>query len=172
MLRWKMLKRFFTDSYIYFGLIVKEFRQKEPITFQVLSHQLHLIKYIYIYEKKWHFRRATQSKSRRNIRALTTSKMLVLLTTLKRCSGTMDTKEWRVSGVILSHSSCKDVLRFSTAYSCRCLQNSPHILCFLFLSHSVCNMCRMRFCMNIPGKDVDLKAPYLFLCINAVITDV
>ncbi len=37
-----------------------------------------------------------------------------LFTTLKRRLGTEDTKWWSVSGVILSHSSCKQVLRWAT----------------------------------------------------------
>ncbi len=43
-----------------------------------------------------------------------------LFTTLKRRLGTEDTKWWSVSGVILSHSSCKQVLKVgnSTGSSC------------------------------------------------------
>ncbi len=43
-----------------------------------------------------------------------------LFTTLKRCLGTEDTKWWSVSGVILSHSSCKQVLRWATVRGLRC----------------------------------------------------
>ncbi len=48
-----------------------------------------------------------------------------LFTTLKRRLGTEDTKWWSVSGVILSHSSCKQVLRWATVRGLRC-----RILCF------------------------------------------
>ncbi len=55
-----------------------------------------------------------------------------LFTTLKRRLGTEDTKWWSVSGVILSHSSCKQVLRWATvtgsSLSHFALQNAPHIL--------------------------------------------
>ncbi len=43
-----------------------------------------------------------------------------LFTTLKRRLGTEDTKWWSVSGVILSHSSCKQVLRWATVQGLRC----------------------------------------------------
>ncbi len=43
-----------------------------------------------------------------------------LFTTLKRRLGTEDTKWWSVSGVILSHSSCKQVLRWATLRGLRC----------------------------------------------------
>ncbi len=43
-----------------------------------------------------------------------------LFTTLKRHLGTEDTKWWSVSGVILSHSSCKQVLRWATVRGLRC----------------------------------------------------
>ncbi len=43
-----------------------------------------------------------------------------LFTTLKRRLGTEDTKWWNVSGVILSHSSCKQVLRWATVRGLRC----------------------------------------------------
>ncbi len=43
-----------------------------------------------------------------------------LFTTLKRRLGTEDTKWWSVSGVILSHSSCKQVLRWATVWGLRC----------------------------------------------------
>ncbi len=43
-----------------------------------------------------------------------------LFTTLKRRLGTEDTKWWSVSGVILSHSSCKQVLRWATVRGHRC----------------------------------------------------
>ncbi len=39
---------------------------------------------------------------------------------LKRRLGTEDTKWWSVSGVILSHSSCKQVLRWATVRGLRC----------------------------------------------------
>ncbi len=44
----------------------------------------------------------------------------VLFTTLKRRLGTEDTKWWSASGVILSHSSCKQVLRWETVRGLRC----------------------------------------------------
>ncbi len=45
-----------------------------------------------------------------------------LFTTLKRRLGTEDTTWWSVSGVILSHSSCKQVLRWARwGLSCRIL---------------------------------------------------
>ncbi len=43
-----------------------------------------------------------------------------LFTTLKIRLGTEDTKWWSVSGVILSHSSCKQVLRWATVRGLRC----------------------------------------------------
>ncbi len=43
-----------------------------------------------------------------------------LFITLKRRLGTEDTKWWSVSGVILSHSSCKQVLRWATVRGLRC----------------------------------------------------
>ncbi len=43
-----------------------------------------------------------------------------LFTTLKRRLGTEDTKWWSVSDVILSHSSCKQVLRWATVRGLRC----------------------------------------------------
>ncbi len=43
-----------------------------------------------------------------------------LFTTLKRRLGTEDTKWWSVSGVILSHSSCKQILRWATVRGLRC----------------------------------------------------
>ncbi len=43
-----------------------------------------------------------------------------LFTTLKRRLGTEDTKWWSVSGVILFHSSCKQVLRWATVQGLRC----------------------------------------------------
>ncbi len=43
-----------------------------------------------------------------------------LFTTLKRRLGTEDTKWLSVSGVILSHSSCKQVLRWATVRGLRC----------------------------------------------------
>ncbi len=43
-----------------------------------------------------------------------------LFTTLKRRLGTEDTKWWSVSGVILSHSSCKQVLRWATVRGLLC----------------------------------------------------
>ncbi len=43
-----------------------------------------------------------------------------LFTTLKRRLGTEDTKWWSASGVILSHSSCKQVLRWATVRGLRC----------------------------------------------------
>ncbi len=43
-----------------------------------------------------------------------------LFTTLKRRLGTEDTKWWSVSGVILCHSSCKQVLTWATVRGLRC----------------------------------------------------
>ncbi len=55
-----------------------------------------------------------------------------LFTTLKRRLGTEDTKWWSVSGVILSHSSCKQGLKVGnstgSSLSHFALQNAPHIL--------------------------------------------
>ncbi len=80
-----------------------------------------------------------------------------LFTTLKRRLGTEDTKWWSVSGVILSHSSCKQVLRWATV-----LQNAPHILYWRQVGTAgrpvkypyplppqpgLCNVCRMWFCI-------------------------
>ncbi len=89
-----------------------------------------------------------------------------LFTTLKRRLGTEDTKWWSVSGVILSHSSCKQVLRWATVRGLRC-----RILRFK-MRHTfsigdrfgtagrsvkypyplppqpgLCNVCRMWFCI-------------------------
>lgn len=47
--------------------------------------------------------------------------MPFLFTTLRRCWGTEDTKWWSVSGGILSHSFCKQVLRCPTVRGPRCL---------------------------------------------------
>ncbi len=51
-----------------------------------------------------------------------------LFTTLKRRLGTEDTKWWSVSGVILSHSSCKTSLKVgnSTGLRCRILRFKMH----------------------------------------------
>ncbi len=89
-----------------------------------------------------------------------------LFTTLKRCLGTEDTKWWSVSGVILSHSSCKQVLRWATVRGFRlshfALQNVPHILYWRQVGTAgrpvkypyplppqpgLCNVCRMWFCI-------------------------
>ncbi len=89
-----------------------------------------------------------------------------LFTTLKRCLGTEDTKWWSVSGVILSHSSCKQVLRWATVRGLRCrilrfkmrhtfsigdrsgLQAGQSSTRTLFLrSQDFCNVCRMWFCI-------------------------
>ncbi len=89
-----------------------------------------------------------------------------LFTTLKRRLGTEDTKWWSVSGVILSHSSCKQVLRWATVRGLRCrifaLQNVPHILYWRQVGTAgrpvkypyplppqpgLCNVCRMWFCI-------------------------
>ncbi len=89
-----------------------------------------------------------------------------LFTTLKRRLGTEDTKWWSVSGVILSHSSCKQVLRWATVRGLRCrilrfkmhhtfsigdrsgLQagqsSTPHPLP---PQPGLCNVCRMWFCI-------------------------
>ncbi len=67
------------------------------------------------------FRPATHSKKSWDSKAFTHFVMLpFLFTTLKRRLGTEDTKWWSVSGVILSHSSCKQVLRWATVRGLRC----------------------------------------------------
>ncbi len=100
-----------------------------------------------------------------------------LFTTLKRRLGTEDTKWWSVSGVILSHSSCKQVLRWATVWGQQylygvnsicmgstvfALQNAPHILYWRQVGTAgrpvkypyplppqpgLCNVCRMWFCI-------------------------
>ncbi len=89
-----------------------------------------------------------------------------LFTTLKRRLGTEDTKWWSVSGVILSHSSCKQVLRWATVRGLRCrilrfkmrhtfsigdrsgLQAGQSSTRTLFLRRpGLCNVCRMWFCI-------------------------
>ncbi len=89
-----------------------------------------------------------------------------LFTTLKRRLGTEDTKWWSVSGVILSHSSCKQVLRVGnstgSSLSHFALQNAPHILYWRQVGTAgrpvkypyplppqpgLCNVCRMWFCI-------------------------
>ncbi len=89
-----------------------------------------------------------------------------LFTTLKRRLGTEDTKWWSVSGVILSHSSCKQVLRWGnstgSSLSHFALQNAPHILYWRQVGTAgrpvkypyplppqpgLCNVCRMWFCI-------------------------
>ncbi len=89
-----------------------------------------------------------------------------LFTTLKRRLGTEDTKWLSVSGVILSHSSCKQVLRWATVRGLRCrilrFQNAPHILYWRQVGTAgrpvkypyplppqpgLCNVCRMWFCI-------------------------
>ena len=87
----------------------------------------------------------------------------ILFTTLKRCLGTEDTKCWSFSGVSLSHSACKQVLRGVTVQGIRC-----RIFCFktchtfsigdkpaqsvkpphtLLPQPCLCNVCRMWFCI-------------------------
>ncbi len=86
-----------------------------------------------------------------------------LFTTLKRRLGTEDTKWWSVSGVILSHSSCKQVLRWATVRGLRCrflrfkmrhtfsigdrsgLQAGQSST--LPPQPGLCNVCRMWFCI-------------------------
>ncbi len=89
-----------------------------------------------------------------------------LFTTLKRRLGTEDTKWWSVSGVILSHSSCKQVLRWATVRGLRCrilrfkmrhtfsigdrsgLQAGQSSTRTLFPPQpGLCNVCRMWFCI-------------------------
>ncbi len=89
-----------------------------------------------------------------------------LFTTLKRRLGTEDTKWWSVSGVSLSHSSCKQVLRWATVPGLRCrilrfkmrhtfsigdrsgLQAGQSSTRTLFLRQpGLCNVCRMWFCI-------------------------
>ncbi len=91
-----------------------------------------------------------------------------LFTTLKRRLGTEDTKWWSVSGVILSHSSCKQVLRWATVtgsslshFALRC-RNLRFILYWRQVGTAgrpvkypyplppqpgLCNVCRMWFCI-------------------------
>ncbi len=86
-------------------------RQYEHKIFHVLSGQLHVIcKYtsFHVIQTCDTFQKSLDSK------AFTT------ITTLKRRLGTEDTKWWSVSGVILSHSSCKQVLRWATVWGLRC----------------------------------------------------
>ncbi len=92
--------------------------------------------------------------------------MLPFLFTTQRRLGTEDTKWWSVSGVILSHSSCKQVLRWATVRGLRCrilrfkmrhtfsigdrsgLQAGQSSTRTLFLrSQDFCNVCRMWFCI-------------------------
>ncbi len=66
------------------------------------------------------FRPATHSKKVGTVKHLPLCNVPFLFTTLKRRLGTEDTKWWSVSGVILSHSSCKQVLRWATVRGLRC----------------------------------------------------
>lgn len=87
-----------------------------------------------------------------------------LFTTLKRSLGTEDTKQWSFSGVILSDSSCKQILRCAIVRDLRCLilrfKNGPHVLYWglvgtagrpvqdpqpLLLQPCLWEVCRMRF---------------------------
>ncbi len=66
------------------------------------------------------FRPATHSKKVGTVKHLPLVMLPFPFTTLKRRLGTEDTKWWSVSGVILSHSSCKQVLRWATVRGLRC----------------------------------------------------
>ncbi len=88
-----------------------------------------------------------------------------LFTTLKRRLGTEDTKWWSVSGVILSHSSCKQVLRWATVRGLRCRICASKCATHSLLetgrdcrqasqvpvpsssAAGLCNVCRMWFCI-------------------------
>ncbi len=108
-----------------------------------------------------------------------------LFTTLKRHLGTEYTKWWSVSGVILSHSSCKQVLRWATVRGLRCRilrfkmrhtfsigdrsglqagQSSTRTLFLCSQDFVMCAECGFALsCWNMhghPGKDVFLKAAY------------
>ncbi len=93
-------------------------RQYEHKIFHVLSGQLHVIcKYTSF----------PVIQTCNTFKKVVTVKHLPLCnvaipfpTTLKRRLGTEDTKWWSVSGVILSHSSCKQVLRWATVRGLRC----------------------------------------------------
>ncbi len=78
------------------------------------------------------FRPATHSKKSWDSKHLPLVMLPFLFTTLKRRLGTEDTKWWSVSGVILSHSSCKQSLKVGnstgSSLSHFALQNAPHIL--------------------------------------------
>ncbi len=88
-----------------------------------------------------------------------------LFTTLKRRLGTEDTKWWSVSGVILSHSSCKQVLRWATVR--------------VFVMCAECGFAlSFEICMDVPGKmsswrqHIVLQISMYFFSINGAITEV
>ncbi len=107
-------------------------------------------------------------------------------TTLKRSLGTEDTKWWSVSGVIcpiLLQTSLKVGKSTGSSLLHFALQNAPRILYWRQVGTAgrpvkypyplppqpgLCNVCRMWFCivlfeicMDVPGKDVFLKASIL-----------
>ncbi len=110
-----------------------------------------------------------------------------LFTTLKRRLGTEDTKWWSVSGVILSHSSCKQVLRWATVRGLRCrilrfkmrhtfsigdrsgLAGRPVKYPYpLPPQPGLCNVvqnvvlhCLVKYALDVPGKDVLLEGSIL-----------
>ena len=96
-----------------------------------------------------------------------------LSTTLKRPLGTEDTKWGSVSGVTLSHSSCKQVLRCATVRGLRCRisrfkmrhtfsfgesglqagQSSTHTPFFLSHAFEMCAECGFALsCWNMHGR--------------------
>ena len=90
--------------------------------------------------------------------------LLFLFTTLKRCLETEDTEWQSVSGAILCHSSCKQVLRCATVQGPRChilhhtfsfgdrfgLQAGRSSTCTLFFFCHAFVMCaEMWFCISL-----------------------
>ncbi len=70
---------------------------------------------------------------------------------LKDVLGTEDTKWWSVSGVILSHSSCKQVLRWATVRGLRC----PHFALQNAATHSLLETgrdCRQASQVPVPSS--------------------
>ncbi len=119
-----------------------------------------------------------------------------LFTTLKRRLGTEDTKWWSVSGVILSHSSCKQVLRWATVRGLRCATHSlletgrdcrqaSQVPVPFPPQPGLCNVCRMWFCivllkyawtslekMSSWRQHIVLQNLYVLFSINGAITEV
>lgn len=113
-----------------------------------------------------HFRPSTDLIKKKKVGVV---KHLPLCRVAVRGYGIEDSKQWSVPCVILSHSSCKHVLRYGIRSCCVfkfCFKFSTHSL----LQPSLCKLCRMWFwivllykCLDIPGKDVILKAAYVAL---------